>query len=33
MKDTQKKERLMELRTQGLPLVKIGTEIKVSKTP
>jgi hypothetical protein len=32
MKDTQTKERFMELRAQGLPLVKIADEIKVSKT-
>ena len=32
MKDTQTKERFMELRAQGLPLVKIAAEINVSKT-
>jgi hypothetical protein len=32
MKDTQTKERFMELGAQGLPLVKIADEIKVSKT-
>jgi hypothetical protein len=31
MKDTQTKERFMELRAQGLPLLKIGAEINVSK--
>jgi hypothetical protein len=32
MKDTQTKERFMELRGQGLPLAKIAAEIGVSKT-
>jgi transcriptional regulator with XRE-family HTH domain len=32
MKDNDTKVRFMELRAQGLPLVKIADEIKVSKT-
>ena len=32
MKDTQTKERFMELRGQELALVKIAAEIEVSKT-
>ena len=32
MKDTETKERFIELRGQGLPLAKIAAEINVSKT-